>query len=303
MREAIMSSGSVVYDSDTASEERPPSQPARTKIHANFQVARPAPKSSLRLAPKLLLQIQQIASNHRPVPVMEIWQPPFRKSKLTRGFPQRPKLRSGDIYATTNEPYFMDTNALRAHSTNSASQDESDGSCTPHRDIVAALCQCASSSAETPTSSIHYRDARSCWQGSAGVAGVEKTPCYRFTIKNEQDGNQDAGNLGRMILQFEKRISTGKENGPESEQFVLFLIDRTAKRKSRLATMTRSGVEILVRKSSVMEHLQICMDLTDPVPNTSGASAHEALETWLYTQVLTLGVCVAQQAGWNFLDI
>ncbi|KAJ5526166.1 hypothetical protein N7494_012816 [Penicillium frequentans] len=297
MQEPIMSSSSVVYDSDTASEERPPSQPARTKIHANFKVARPPPKSSLRLAPKLLLQIQQVAVNHRPVPVLEIWQPPFRKSKLTRDFPQRPKLRSGDIYATSNEPYIMHANSIRADSTNSSEIEED--CCTPHRDIIAALCQ--SATGETPASSIYFRSARSSWQGSVGVTGSEKTPCYRFTIKNDEDGNRDSVDPGRMILQWEKRSSTGKDNGPDSDYLVLFLIDRTAKRKSRLATMTMGGLEILVRKSSVMEHLQICMDLTDPLPTTHGASAHEALEAWVYTELLTLGVWVAQQEGWHGL--
>ncbi|KAJ5650864.1 uncharacterized protein N7484_004587 [Penicillium longicatenatum] len=292
-----MSSSSVVYDSDTASDERPPSQPTRTKIHANFKVARPPPKSSLRLAPKLLLQIQQVAVNHRPVPVLEIWQPPFRKSKLTREFPQRPKLRSGDIYVTSNEPYMMHTNSIRKDSTNSSESEEDCN--TPHRDIIAALCQ--SSTGETPASSIYFRNARSSWQGSVGTAGSEKTPCYRFTIRNDQEGDQDSGNRGRMILQWEKRSSTGKDNGPDSDQFVLFLIDRTARRKSRLATMTRGGLEILVRKSSIMEHLQICMDLTDPLPATGDASAREALEAWLYTEILTLGVWVAQQEGWHGL--
>lgn len=65
--------------------------------------------------------------------------------------------------------------------------------------------------------------------------------------------------------------------------------------------MTRGGLEILVRKSSVMEHLQICMDLTDPLPTTTDASAHEALEAWVYTELLTLGVWVAQQEGWHGL--
>ncbi|KAJ5646466.1 hypothetical protein N7490_002838 [Penicillium lividum] len=295
MQELLMSTSSVVYDSDTASEERPSSQSTRTKIHANFQVARPPPKSSLRLAPKLLLQIQQIAANHRPVPVLEIWRPPFCKSKLTREFALRPKLKSGDIYATSSEPYIMRANSSRAQSTHSASQDEDIG--VPHRDIVAALCQ---STEETPSSSIYFREARSTWQGSAGVAGLEKTPCYRFTIKNDEDGKQESETPGRMILQWEKRTSSAKGE-PGSEQFVLFLIDRTARRKSRLATMTRGGLEILVRKSSVMEHLQICMDLTNSLQSTSGASAHEALEGWLYTEVLTLGMWVAQQEGWHGL--
>ncbi|KAB8218324.1 hypothetical protein BDV33DRAFT_175704, partial [Aspergillus novoparasiticus] len=47
-----------------------PSQRTRTKIQATFQIARPTPKFSLHLSPKELLQIQQLAQNHRPVPVL-----------------------------------------------------------------------------------------------------------------------------------------------------------------------------------------------------------------------------------------
>lgn len=97
-----------------------------------------------------------------------------------------------------------------------------------------------------------------------------------------------------MILQWEKRNSTGKD---APEQFILFLIDRQARRKSRIATMTRTGLEIYVRKSSIIETLQACLDLTKPSSTPVGDS-HETLETWLFTQVLTLGVWVSQQEGW-----
>lgn len=102
-----------------------------------------------------------------------------------------------------------------------------------------------------------------------------------------------------MTLQWEKR---SKENAPagsvDAEKFVLLLIDRKARRKSRIATMTPGGFEIVVRKTSILEHLQVCFDLTEPVSSTSTRDPREALETWLYTQILTLGVWVAYQEGW-----
>lgn len=101
-----------------------------------------------------------------------------------------------------------------------------------------------------------------------------------------------------MILQWEKR---SKENAPagsvDAEQFVLLLIDRQAKRKSRIATMTKSGIEIIVRKSSILEGLQVCYDLTGPL-DSNGRDPSEALECWLYTITLTLGVWVGYQEGW-----
>lgn len=286
-----------ITSNGSTQKSRPTSQPARTKIQANFQIARPPPKSSLRLSAKLLLQIQQLSHNHRPVPVLEIWQPPLRKSKLTREFPQRPKLRAGDIYATLDEPYISSAPAARKECTNSDSQ-ESTSSNLQNKDIVAAICQSACDKAST--SAIHFRDAQCSWQASVGTAGLENTPCYRFTINDE---NRDKGDPGRMIMQWEKRGIAGKDGNSSqsfnSDQFVLVLIDRTARRKSRIATMTPCGLEIMVRKTSIMEHLQVCMDLSNPISTATGdRGAHENLELWLYTHVLTLGVWVAQQEGW-----
>lgn len=101
-------------------------------------------------------------------------------------------------------------------------------------------------------------------------------------------------------MQWEKRSRDNVTPGSlTSEQFVLVLIDTKTRRKSRIATMTPGGVEIVVRKTAIMKHLQVCVDLTEPVTSQSGGRhPHENLEMWLYTHVLTLGVWVAQQEGW-----
>ncbi|KAJ5198479.1 uncharacterized protein N7498_007596 [Penicillium cinerascens] len=271
-----MSSQSVVYESDTRSEERT-SQPTRTEIQAIFQIARPAPKSSLGLAPKLLLQIQQLVQNKRPVPVLEMWQPPFQKSKLTRNFHQKVKLRSGDIYATLDESYIT-TSTGRQKDFSNAEQD-SDGA-TPEKRIIAAICQ-----NDNTTSTIYFRDARCRWQTSVSTGLAQSTPTYRFTINDE---NRDISDPGRIILQWEKRSKENALGGSlDAEQFVLLLIDRKARRKCRIATMTPGGFKIVV-----------CFDLTEPMASTVVQDRHEALEIWLYTQTLTLGSWVAYQEGW-----
>lgn len=97
-----------------------------------------------------------------------------------------------------------------------------------------------------------------------------------------------------MLMQWEKR----QDGDSNAEHFVLVAIDRKARRKSRIATMTRDGVEITVRKSSVLEHLRLCLLLTDPVAGSGGDDFYGNLERWLYTHVLTLGVWVASMEGW-----
>ncbi|KGO75676.1 hypothetical protein PITC_030280 [Penicillium italicum] len=282
-----MSSQSIVYENDVRSEERT-SQSTRTKIQANFQMARPAPKFSLRLAPRKLLQIQQLVQNHRPVPVLEFWQPLFHKSKVTRDFCQRVKLRTGDIYATIQESYI--TSSTGPPKDPFTAEQCSDGA-TPQKHIVAAMCQ-----SDVKTSNIHFRDARCSWQASTDTGPAKSTLSYRFIIK---DKNRDTSDPGRMIMQWEKRSKESVSAGSlGAEQFVLFLIDRGARRKSRIATMTPDGVEISIRKSSILEHLQECFDLMQPIVSTSVQDPHEALETWLYTQTLALGAWVAYQEGW-----
>lgn len=117
-----------------------------------------------------------------------------------------------------------------------------------------------------------------------------------------KDENRDPSDPGRMILQWEKRSAANQsENASplDSTHFVLVLINRKARRKSRIATMTPAGVEIVVKKSSILEHLRVCLDLTGPRSVfEDGRDGCECLETWLYTQVLTLGIWVAYQEGW-----
>jgi hypothetical protein len=161
---------------------------------------------------------------------------------------------------------------------------------------------CQPPTGDSPASAIHFRDARCIWQAIASSAGPEQsTPCYRFAIKNEY--NTTGADQCRMFMQWEKRALSKHTDGiagsPETEHFVLLAIDRKARRKSRIATMNRGGFEINVRKSSILEHLRTCLELTDPVSdgNTVGDSSVD-LEVWLYTHVLILGVWVASQEGW-----
>jgi hypothetical protein len=197
-------------------------------------------------------------------------------------------MRSGDVYATLNESYITTSTGRQRDSSNA--DQESDGA-TLQKDIVAAMCH-----NDNTTSTIHFRDARCRWQTSVSTEPAQSTPNWRFTINNE---NRDISDTGRMILQWEKR---SKENAPagsmDAEQFVLLLIDRKARRKCRIATMTPGGVKVVIRKSSTLEHLRVCFRLTEPITSMMVQDPHEALEIWLYTQILTLGAWVAYQEGW-----
>ncbi|KAJ5960260.1 uncharacterized protein N7479_007410 [Penicillium vulpinum] len=275
----------------------------KIKIKTKFQIAWPPSKSSqrLRLSPKLLLQIQQLPPNHRPVPVLEIWQPSLRKSKLTRGFVHPLKLGTRDIYATLHEPYITKSKQPRkqGHSHDQYPPEISHYNARK-RDIIAAICQPPSN--DHPTSEIHFRDARCIWQANASSTGPEQSIlCYRFIIKNDE--NMTDSEQCQMILQWEKRgLSTNGNGTPQfrdNEHFVLVAIDRRTRRKSRIAIMNRGGFEITVRERLISDHPRSCLAFPDPVSVGGGTlDSCVDLETWLYTHVLTLGIWVASQEGW-----
>ncbi|KAJ5640166.1 uncharacterized protein N7484_008028 [Penicillium longicatenatum] len=283
--EQDMSRSSVIYESDTGSEDRL-GQSNKFKIQASFEIARPPPKFFLRLGPKLLLQIQQVAQNHRPVPVLEIWQPPFCKSNLTREFHHAVKLRSGDVYVTLGESYITSSTQQKDVSNLEQPSDNA----TAHGDIIAAICH------DEEESHIHFRNARCSWRASTQMTGHDQSIIsYRFTMSS-RDG--DLPDQGRMVLQWEKRR---KEHVPagsvDADQFVFLLIDRQVKKKSRIATMTTDGFKVVVRKSSILDGLKACFDLMEPIGPEDRHSSRN-LETWLYTLTLTLGVLVRHKEGW-----
>lgn len=222
-----------------------------------------------------------------------MWQPPFHKSDLTRDFYQRVKLRSRDVYLTLNEPFLTSSTGRRI---SFPCAKRNDDNTNPDTNTVAAICPIDGTAA-----CIHFRDARCSWQVRTGsMETTMSTPCYRFSIN---DKKRDGLNRDRMVLQWEKRSKTNTGLGLlEAGKFYLFLIDRKARRKSRIATMTPAELEIVVCKSSILESLQACFDLTEPTiePLFSAkmTDSREALQTWLYTQTLTLGAWVAYQEKW-----
>ncbi|EKV20310.1 hypothetical protein PDIP_17730 [Penicillium digitatum Pd1] len=273
----------------------------KIKNETKFQIAWPPSKPSqrLRLGPKLLLQIQQLPPNHRPVPVLEIWQPSLLKSKSTRGFLQPLKLGPKDLYATLHQPYITKNEPpqKQGHSQERDAHQNSGGH-AQKKETVAAMCHPPSN--ENTTSEIHFRDARCIWLAS--TCSTEKsTPCYRFAMQDEE--SMTDSKQCQMILQWEKRTPSmngdGAPRSRDTENFVLVAIDRKTHRKNKIATMNRSGFEITIRERLIFDHPRTCLAFPDPV--SAGAASPDScadLETWLYTHVLTFGIWVASQERW-----
>ncbi|KAK5709701.1 hypothetical protein LTS12_028057, partial [Elasticomyces elasticus] len=76
------------------------------KTQQTFPLAFPPPVKSpqclRRLTPNLRLQIQQLSSKHRHIPVLEVWQPSIFNSRVSKNIP---KLGSRDVYVSQCEGF------------------------------------------------------------------------------------------------------------------------------------------------------------------------------------------------------
>ncbi|KAJ5048391.1 hypothetical protein NUH16_006889 [Penicillium rubens] len=197
-----------------ASDEKPLILPTRSKIQAAFLIARSPRKPTLYLTPKLLLQFQQLTSEGRLRSVINIRQPSIRKSKLTREFRQRPKLRSGDSFATYDEPYAIDPH--NAYQQRGISGQLHEKHRTAHNeDAIAVMCHSTSDNAQTPM--ISFRNDQCTWRISTRLAGHTKREMrYRFTINYERS---DEGLSQSMSMQWEKRLPDGGASASAEGEF------------------------------------------------------------------------------------
>lgn len=197
-------------------------------------------------------------------------------------------MKSGDFFAHLTESFVKSAPTTKDIS-NVEQKSINDKPATTNN-IVGAMCH------NEKASNIFFQDARFGWQGSAmKSAGSQMSKkCYRFTINDERK------RPSWIFLQWEKKDEEVESvTLPKEEMFILFLIDRKAKRKSKIATMTKNEFKIHVRKSSVLESLQDCFDLMEYTDSEFEVrNQTHIFEARLYTLTLTLGMWVGFQEAW-----
>ncbi|KAL5362095.1 hypothetical protein BJX96DRAFT_153392 [Aspergillus floccosus] len=184
-----------------------------------FPLAHPPPKGPqwLRLTPRLVLQIQQLASSTgRAVPVLEVLRPSRLGKALAVGG-ARVKLSSHGLYIAQSEQFL---------------HLPSSGSSTAPCDAVSAISSL--SPRGTPCADVLY------FASSADSWEVHPTPRgYRF---QQMAANGSHG----KILEWEKRLRAS--DGERGQRFVLSIVAPAEAeedlRRPWLATLTKRGLKV-----------------------------------------------------------
>lgn len=263
----------------------------------------------MRLSARLLLQIQQLTSASRAIPVLEIYQPPLLGRSVPNG---QPKLHARDMFLAQSESFsnIPGTGASTSTSTSEAAP--------PSHDLVGAIY----TDPKRPSDAgVYIVDGDMRWEATQTPRG------YRFLLKRARaprptskhsvgDGaaaSSDAvspAHQGQghdqepldIALEWERRARTGtsspeetstadsgvgnntSSNSSKADRFVLAIADQPSLRRPWLATLTKKGFMVggwdRGQRAYLGERLGVQGDRV------------------LYTCFLALGVYVARLEGW-----
>lgn len=245
-----------------------------------------SPQCLRRLTPNLRLQIQQLSSKHRHIPVLEVWQPSIFNSRVSKNIP---KPGSKDVYVSQCEGFLHlekgdDGGNSAANAT--AKKQKKDGDLNPERNIVSVITNGHQEEDETPQQQPPQQQqqqqpprSRSDSTGSrfgsrCSLFFTNDSPVWEATV------------LSQQLYRISYRDRTLEwEKGRDG--LVLRIGD--LRRSWVVAGMSRSGIELYKWKRDVREYIRGVMGSTD------GGSE---VDRKICILILTSGVWVAGQEGW-----
>lgn len=250
-----------------------------------FPLAFPPPVKSpqclRRLTPNLRLQIQQLSSKHRHIPVLEVWQPSIFNSRVGKHIP---KLGSKDVYVSQCEGFLhLGKDGGDSGANGTTKNPKKDGDVNPERSIVSVI-----------TSGHHEEDETSQQQQQQ----QPQQPRSRSDSTGSRFGSRcsiffaddssvwEAAVLSPQLYRIGCRDRTLEwEKGHDG--LVLRIGD--LRRSWVVAGMSRTGIEVYKWKRDVRDYIRGVMGSTDD---------ERVVDRRLCLLVLTSGVWVAGQEGW-----
>ncbi|RDW60491.1 uncharacterized protein DSM5745_10949 [Aspergillus mulundensis] len=209
-----------------------------------YQLAHPATNARhkrLKLRPKLLLQLQQVSSTSRPVPVFDVLPSTLFMPRLARKVPAALRGKRGlgpnDLIVTTSDLYQP---TVGEGADRNLSSDEENGD---HREVVATICQPCKEDALSKGKAEICLNSGTVWEATPLPNGS-----YEFAANTDS---------GLMILRWvrrgpkKRRMSAPPGSIPpeDTRRFTFSVIDPTTRRHPVIASMARNHLEIYDRYS------------------------------------------------------
>ncbi|KAL4960445.1 uncharacterized protein BDV14DRAFT_192939 [Aspergillus stella-maris] len=275
------------------SNQKYPKQPV-TRPKTIYQLAHPATNARhkrLKLRPKLLLQLQQVSSTPRPVPVFDVLPSTLFMPRVARKVPAILRGKRGlgpnDLIVTTSDMYQGDT-----ADKNLSSDEEGD-----HNEVVATICQPCKEDA------LAKGKAEICL--NTGIV-MEATPLpngsYEFAAHTDS---------GLMIMRWvrrgprKRRLSAppGSIVPEDNRRFTFSVIDPTTRRHPVIASMAVNHLEIYDKyslpstaPSSPTSAMSVISDISEDFPLDQ-----QVMETdeKLRLLITITSIWVAFREGWS----
>ncbi|CAK7231180.1 hypothetical protein SBRCBS47491_007843 [Sporothrix bragantina] len=251
--EASFSASEASYASDHPPSSAASSKPSRRRRtprkSTTFLFAHPAPKLSTkkhllkRIRPTLLMQMQQLSPDRRPLPVIDVY-----PSSLIAGNVAAPRFskRFPRLFGINGELGLHDTILVQSEDYDSQllnSESEGDDDVFEHRALLAVLSPLRGGD----QSEIALED------GSVWTTTALPTGSFDF-VRIDEHGSKTTARWVRRAMSKPAAISPGLDDNaaPAPEcKFTFSIIDPQSRRHPILATLTRSTLEILDRYTTV----------------------------------------------------
>ena len=276
------------------------------KAKTTLCLAHPPPvkhKHLPSIRPRLLLQLHQISTGSRPVPVLDILPSVHFAPKFARRFPRLLKGKDGpgtdDLLVVKSQKYDALENELDEHG---------EGHHKDERELIAAIHQTQVNADRTDSKAeIIFNDGRSC------EASTRRNGRYDFSIVDENGLRTTA----RWVPKHATRARTQNGSAPEPEEakHTFSLIDPNSRRHPVIACLNNRAMEIYDRYSppqaqrppkSPSPSDEPTQSPQDEDSDDTAKSAHTEPETVevdesLRTVIIVSGIWVAFQEGYSNL--
>ena len=229
---------------DSEGSERTGTDSVRRKrslrTSTTFQLAHPAPTLTqkqrlISIRPKLLLQLQRIASDTRPRPILDVLPStlvvPRLKAKFPRMFKGKAELGVYDVMVVKSEEY--DT----PHDDCIEPMD-SDEECVSNRDLIAVICQMRKDlGGARGTAEIVLHD--SVW-----TATPKGNNIYEFISVDKQGEKTTARWVGRPNRRKSTDLWTPGPNSNTDFKFTFSILNPNTRRHPIMGTLTQNTLNI-----------------------------------------------------------
>lgn len=227
----------------TASTDvKPRKRHSRPKTIYNFAQPPPitAPRSKLHIRPKVLLQLHQVIASRRPKPVYEVIPfsllAPRSTRRLARTFNSKEKLGPNDILVVKAEEYEQKEEAEKV-------DDEHWGT----RDVIGIICPPKKADKGSHDTTELLMDDGSSWDVTYMTNGgyeFNYTDHHGLVLKSRWIP-KPAHSRRTSAMSTSSFGNTSPAVGAEDKKFNFSTISATSRRHPIIASMTRSGIEIL----------------------------------------------------------